>query len=132
MDPFSSQVKKDALLNIATRQAVSDEVADFHLNVENIGEDMRKKIIIKCSKNKDNFQKFVVMGHMILNFASCAKKRKVTIAGKVQEAKVQQDLFGRLLGISLSSQGILDIDEVLFLICISVCSSCSYYIVLVQ
>lgn len=114
LNPFSSQLRPDALLNIATGQAAPDEVAEFLLNAESIGEDMRKNFIQHCSEDKENFQKFVVKRNKILNFASSTKKKKIRIAGKVQEVKLQRDLFGRLLGISLSSQETIDLDKVWF------------------
>lgn len=61
---------------------------------------MRLQMIEECTEDQEKFQKFVVKRNKILNFTSCVKRRKITIAGKVQEVKIQRDLFGRLLGIS--------------------------------
>lgn len=38
------------------------------------------------------------------NFGSCIQQKKIEIGGKPQEVKLQRDLFGRLLGISLDAK----------------------------
>ncbi|GFV95586.1 hypothetical protein TNCV_4575871 [Trichonephila clavipes] len=48
--------------------------------------------------------------HM-LNFAGAPKKKKVTLGNKVIELRMQRDLFGRLIGISMTNK--VDVEKVL-------------------
>ena len=60
MNPFSVNVRKDALFQIATGQSSPQEVEDFLLNIENIGKKMREQMIQNCSENEKNFEKYVI------------------------------------------------------------------------
>ena len=104
MNPFSNEALPHILCNVATGQAATDAVANFLLNVPDTGEVKRNEMISSCYENEENFQKYVIKRNNVLNFASCIKPKKVTIAGKTQEVKLQRDLFGRLLGISLDAK----------------------------
>ena len=46
---------------------------------------------------------------------AASNQKKVTIAGKTQEIKLQRDLFGRILGISLDAK--IDMAKVYHKIC---------------
>lgn len=67
-----------------------------------------------CAKDINGFSKYRITKAKVQNFESIKKKKKVAINGKVQEIKLQRDLFGRLLGISLSCQERMDIEKVIF------------------
>ncbi|OXU26620.1 hypothetical protein TSAR_012112 [Trichomalopsis sarcophagae] len=110
MNPFSYDHSKDMLLNISTGEADPAEIANFLHNIEKIGEDKRKKFI-DCSENENNFSKYKIKHTKILNFEMMSKKEKINVAGKVQEVKLQPDLFGRLLAISLEQD--IDLDKIL-------------------
>ncbi|KAL7290468.1 hypothetical protein TKK_0016156 [Trichogramma kaykai] len=60
-----------------------------------------------------NLQQYVIKRNKILNFSSIVKQKKVNTNGKVQEVKLQRDLFERLFGISLSREENLDIKKIL-------------------
>lgn len=47
----------------------------------------------------------------MFTFADTIKKKKITVAGKVQEVRMQQDLFVHLLGFSLEQK--IDLEKVL-------------------
>lgn len=112
INPFSVAITKDALLNISTGRSVPDEVENFLLNIEVIGENMKKQLIEQCKEDIDSFQKYSIKRNKILNFASTKKKVKIHCTGKVQEVLVQRDLFGRLLGISWGSGERINLQKV--------------------
>lgn len=96
MNPFSSDIPKDMLINISTGEAASEQMTDFLLNIEKIGEEKKKDLIDSCSQDSTNFEKYKIKNTKIVNFASQVKKITKRIAGKVQEVKLQSDVFGRL------------------------------------
>lgn len=104
MNPLSDQVRPEMLCNISTGQAAPVEVANFLLNTEHLGQKQRMEMIAKCSEDEESFKNYVIKRNSILNFASCMKPKKMKIGGKTQEVKLQRDLFGRLLGISLDAK----------------------------
>lgn len=100
MNPFDVNVDEDFLLNIATGKAAKDETAQFLLTVEERGEKLRETFINECLVNPARFEQRIKR-NKILNSPSENVKKKNKIAGKVQEIRMQPDLFGRLLGVSI-------------------------------
>ena len=74
---------------------------------------MRMKMINSCSSKQDQLETYKITKTEIKNFASIVKKKKVRMGDKVTEMKIQKDLFGRLLGISVEKK--IDIAKVCFL-----------------
>ncbi|GFX76189.1 uncharacterized protein TNCV_2144931 [Trichonephila clavipes] len=79
------------------------------LNIEKNGEDLRKQFITECAEDQDRFDKSIK--NQVLNFAGAPKKKKVTLGNKVIKLRMQRDLFGRLLGISMTNK--VDVEKVL-------------------
>lgn len=102
INPFNS-VDSDSnqLYNIATGQAASQEVRDFLLNVEGDGHRLRETFISECAESESRFE-LTIKQNKILNFAASNEKRKVCINNKIQEVRLQRDLFGRMLAISMN------------------------------
>ncbi|GFX34567.1 uncharacterized protein TNCV_3658051 [Trichonephila clavipes] len=48
---------KDSLYNIATAKPVPENVANFLLNIEKNGEDLRKQFITECAEDQNRFDK---------------------------------------------------------------------------
>jgi len=62
---------------------------------------LREKFISNCAIDSNGFEKLVEK-QKILNFSQENIKKKIgTNFGKVQEIRIQKNLFGRMLGISL-------------------------------
>lgn len=104
MNPFSDRVRPEMLCTISTGQAAPVEVANFLLNAEHLGQKQRMEMIEKCSEDEESFKNYVIKRNRMLNFATCIKPKKIEIGGKIQEVKLQRDLFGRLLGICLDAK----------------------------
>ncbi|XP_046481745.2 uncharacterized protein [Neodiprion pinetum] len=51
INPFSAQLPPNQLFNISSGKAASTQVEDFLLNVEKIGDDLRKAFISECSSD---------------------------------------------------------------------------------
>ncbi|GFW70277.1 hypothetical protein TNCV_5131031 [Trichonephila clavipes] len=104
VNPFSLDLSPDQLFNIASGKAASSEVEEFLLNVQEIGEKLRTTFIAECELDSTRFER-AIKKTPIHNFSSLlVKKKSVKIGGKHQEIKLQRDLFGRLLGISMDHQ----------------------------
>lgn len=109
VNPFDSiEMSNDLLYNIKTGRCAPEAVADFLLNVEKTGQELRDKFLSECAQDDRRF-KTVIKQNKIMNFTTCNKKQKITINHKVQEVRMQRDLFGRLLGISM--EGATDIEK---------------------
>ncbi|GBP86801.1 hypothetical protein EVAR_99881_1 [Eumeta japonica] len=50
-NPFDPDLNKDDLYNIATGKSVSEDIADFLLNIEENGDELRKLFITECSED---------------------------------------------------------------------------------
>jgi len=72
---------------------------------------LREKFISNCAIDSSRFEK-PIEKQKILNFSQENIKKKIgTTVGKVQEIRMQRNLFGRMLGISLEKQ--IDVLETL-------------------
>lgn len=111
INPFSQTIPTDQLINISSGKAASNEVKNFLLNLEKIGDQGRHTFITECQTNISRFEKSIKK-IPFKNF-SCdyEKNKKVKIGGKIQEIKIQRDLFGRMLGISIDFN--IDISKIL-------------------
>lgn len=99
------------LINISSGKAASEPVEQFLLNIEKNGEIQRKLFIEECEADINRFEKSIKRTPL-LNFSQdYLKKQKTKIAGKIQEVRVQRDLFGRMLGISMDHK--IDISKIL-------------------
>ncbi|CAH2096461.1 unnamed protein product [Euphydryas editha] len=111
MNPFDSKkLNHDKLYNISTGRCASDSVSNFLLKAEEIGELQRKEFISKCAKDINSFEESLKK-NKIFNFSSSHEKKKVYLVNKTQEVRMQRDLFGRMLGISIEKN--TDIEKVL-------------------
>lgn len=111
INPFSVDVPKDQLVNISSGKSASPPVEEFLLNVEGNGEILRNAFVSECQSNIQRFEK-AIKKTSINNFSKdCEKKKKINVGGKIQEVKIQRDLFGRMLGISMDFK--IDISKIL-------------------
>lgn len=110
LNPFSTELDKGSLYNIKTEKAASNKITDFLVSVLEEGNELRERFIAECSKYPDRFKK-PIKKRMILNFTSATTKKKVKCSNKVQEIKMQRDLFGHLLALSLQHE--VDLAKVL-------------------
>ncbi|GFW80337.1 hypothetical protein TNCV_2944701 [Trichonephila clavipes] len=105
------EVPKDQLINISSERAVLPPVEAFLLNIEKNGDYQRKTFFSECLSDINRFEK-LIKKISIDNFSKdYEKKRKVKVGGKIQEIKIQRDLFGRMLGISMDYN--VDISNIL-------------------
>ncbi|CAH1111428.1 unnamed protein product [Psylliodes chrysocephalus] len=109
-NPFDSSLGRDNLYNIATAKHTATDVAEFLLNIEKNGDILRKQFINECADNEERFDK-PIKKNRVLNFAAAPKTKEFTLGNKVVELRMQRDIFGRMLGISLGHK--VDIEKVL-------------------
>ncbi|GFV68876.1 uncharacterized protein TNCV_1985401 [Trichonephila clavipes] len=53
INPFDESLDKDSLYNIATAKPVPENVANFLLDIEKNGEDLRKQFITECAEDQN-------------------------------------------------------------------------------
>ncbi|GFU08202.1 uncharacterized protein TNCV_3766461 [Trichonephila clavipes] len=103
INPFDESLDKDSLYNIIIAKPVPENLANFLLNIEKNGEVLRKQFITECAEDQNRFDK-PIKKKQVINFAGAPKKKKITLGNKVIELRMQRDLFGRLLGISMTNK----------------------------
>ncbi|KAE9521357.1 hypothetical protein AGLY_018237 [Aphis glycines] len=101
INPFDQTIDPNVLFNILTGKGASTETTNFLLNVQIKGNELWKNLFqIDSSRFEKPIEK-----QKILNFSQENIKKKIsTTVGKVQEIRMQRNLFGRMLGISLEKQ----------------------------
>ncbi|GFY58234.1 hypothetical protein TNIN_74441 [Trichonephila inaurata madagascariensis] len=97
ISPFDTELPKDLLINISSGKAASETVKKFLLNIEEHGKIKRKTFITEFEQDDSRFEKSIKKTQIDNFFIDYAKK----IGGKLLEVRVQKDLFGRILGISI-------------------------------
>lgn len=80
------------------------------LNIFKLGNDQRYQFIAECSTDETRFEK-PIRKNKIHTFTDALKKQKMSVKGNVVKARMQRDLSGHLLRISLETD--LDIEKVL-------------------
>ncbi|KAH9637765.1 hypothetical protein HF086_007794 [Spodoptera exigua] len=105
MNPFDDTIDKDILFNISTGKATSKEVADFLLNVKTAGYQQKLNFISECSSTPARFDK-PIKRNKIYNFASQCMTKVLSTKDKNKKVllKMERDVFGRLLAISLNKK----------------------------
>ena len=109
INPFDPDVPQKSLFNVSSGEAVSQEICDSLLTADVTGNQLREKFINECSLDKDRFE-LPIKKAKVLKFLDAEPKKKIKVAGKVQEIKMQRDLFCRLLGVAVDQK--LDMGEV--------------------
>lgn len=110
MNPFSDDLDKENLFNISTGKSVDENIENFLLKVPENGQKLREMFITECSQDHLRFER-AIKKRKILTFADAIEKKKMNVNGKMIEVRMQRDLFGKLLRISLEKT--LNIDKVL-------------------
>lgn len=112
INPFSADIPQDHLLNISSGKATSETVEKFLLNIEKNGDIRRQAFITECKEDENRFEKSIKKGPLE-NFSVdyVNKKIKTKVGGKVQEVRIQRDLFGRMLSISIDHK--VDMSKIL-------------------
>lgn len=102
---------KNCLYNISTGEAAPEAVENFLLHVEEEGDKQRKNFIENCINEPKNFDQAIISKTKCHTFRNMITKKKVTVCRKEMELRMQRDLFGQLLLISLKKE--LDVDKIL-------------------
>ncbi|GFU98409.1 hypothetical protein TNCV_3652401 [Trichonephila clavipes] len=101
INTFDTEVPKDLLINISSGKEASVTVEKFLLNIEEHGEIKRKTFIAECEQDDSRFKKSIKKTQIDNYSIDHAKKKKNKNWWKTVEVRVQKDLFGRILGISI-------------------------------
>ena len=98
-NPFSE--KKEPLFNISTGKAASNETQKFLLNEREIGKKTMNDYIERCHEDRLSYE-LPIRRQKISTFANDGIKIKRSCKGIIKEIKMERDLFGKLLMISLN------------------------------
>lgn len=110
INPFDPTLDHNKLYNITSGKDAAPEIEEFLLNVEKIGENPRKTFITDCIENPARYS-LPMKRQKVQSFVNAVKKKKVAVSRKVQEVRLQRDLFGRILALSMNKD--IDIKKVL-------------------
>lgn len=102
-NPFSAALLPEHLYQLYKGQSVDNEVYVCLSGVEENGNSQRISFISECCA-EDRFDKAITK-NKIINF-DAKNNRKVRINDKVQEIRIQRDVFGHLLYASLKKKSI--------------------------
>ena len=111
MNPFTSAMEKEHLVNIASGKAAPDETADFLTKVWTISSSVRNCFIRDCNDNPNAYQN-TIKRQKVKNFASKAGGYKVSSKNKsLVSISITRDLFGSNLYYELQAE--VDMEQIL-------------------
>ena len=110
MDPFSNEINKEVLFNIATGKAAPKEIEDFLLNIETIGSIARDKFVNECKEDPKRFEQGIPR-QKLRTFAANGKRFKLNTESKTVAIRMERDLFGSILFLALKKK--VDMSSVL-------------------
>lgn len=103
VNPFDNNIDTNVLFNISTGKAASPAVTDFLLTVKSMGNQQKLTFISECNSVSGRFEK-LISRNQILNFASQCTSKVLVNKDKQAVLKMERDIFGRLLSISLEKK----------------------------
>lgn len=109
-NPFDENRASDELFNLSTGRATKEDTANFLLNAFEYGELQKLQFINECNNDPTRFEK-TIKQNKIQNFAVEATSKIQKSGEKIIHLKMERDIFGRLLALSLKHQ--IDIDTCL-------------------
>ena len=114
-NPFSDDLDKSKLYNLASGCPISDTAAESMLSYEERGktmmDDFKKRISGTHADGKKSFEP--TAKSKCEGFSSSAVKSTITVNGKIHDVIVQRDILGALVAASHKGNSPVDIDEAL-------------------
>ena len=98
INPFSSDLDKEYLVNIETGKVANTDTTTFLLSVASAGNDVRLKFIDEVNERLARFEE-PIKRNKLLTFANEGKK--VDVKTKVTQLKMERNLYGRLLCVAI-------------------------------
>ena len=108
INPFAIDVDKDHLYDIGSGKCASKETKDFLLHVHENGTKLKKAFTSECLKDPNRCEKNITL-QKLHRFASEEQKYKIKANEKLVVVKMERDLSGRILLMSLQHQ--IDVGE---------------------
>lgn len=110
MNPLDEKLGKKCLYNISTGEANPEHIEHFLLNAEEEGNRKREDFILSCINDPNKFKQ-AISRLKCQTFADMTNRKKVIVGRAAMEVRMQRDLFGQLLQISLKKE--IDVGKVL-------------------
>ena len=107
IDPFNIE----SLFNIETGKATSKETCDFMLNITTEGVKQQNSFINKCVSDTNLFNASITRNKLRTFALEGAKVKRKSSKGKLEEVKMEKNLFGKLLCLALQQK--IDLKEIL-------------------
>ena len=115
INPFSTDLERDELYNLASGKPVRDDIADSLLTLEERGSTMMDDFCKRNSSDKDG--KMLFFGPVTRapwkGFVDTGRKAKLTRTNESKDIKVQRDILGLLAAKSQQQTASVNIDEAL-------------------
>ncbi|KAK6168761.1 hypothetical protein SNE40_019944 [Patella caerulea] len=102
-NPFKNNVEQDILINISSGKAASSSTTDFLLNVYENGNKSRDKFISEVIADPSRFDKPIKRSKPSTFASDCTYKKRQK-NGNIVQLKMERDMMGRLLYISLENK----------------------------
>ena len=115
LSPFSPDLDKTKLYNLASGKPLPDDVATHLLSVEERGKllfhDFNNRL---CNEEDTNLLLFDPIKRVPWKgFADAEKKVKIKAKSKAKDVEVQRDILGQLVAISTANKAAVDVDKAL-------------------
>ena len=116
INPFSTNLERDKLYNLASGKPVRDEIADSLLTLEEHGSTMIDDFCKRISSDKDGKMLFFnpTTRAPWKGFVDTGCKAKLMRKNESKDIKVQQDILGLLAAKSQQQRASVNIDEALY------------------
>ena len=111
LNPFNKDANPVRLFNMRTGKSCKKITKDFLLNVQFIGNEVRKSFIQECEENPNRFKERIKKAKSTILQQSPRNKKFEGLKEKMIEAALIRDLFGSIL--CLSRQEKINAAEVL-------------------
>ena len=111
MNPFSEEISKEHLFNIASGKAAKDETKHFLLSIAEMWKETKESFISECVKRPERFEERIAR-IKLQTFANDGKRFKMKgTDNKIIAVSMIRALFGSILFLSLQKQ--IDMAEIL-------------------
>ncbi|XP_055307994.1 uncharacterized protein LOC129572103 [Sitodiplosis mosellana] len=103
INPFDEDINPLKLFNLASGQAATSEVAEFLINAETSGLKQMETFMNECRETGMRFER-PIKRNVIRNFASESIKSMNSTHKRVDEAKIERNILGKILCLALDNE----------------------------
>ena len=115
INPFSDDIEKDKLYNLASGCPISDDAAECMLSYEKRGKGMMEEFRTRINGSHETNKKLFdpIKKSKWIGFSTNSIKSTVKINGKIRDVIVQRDILGTLVACSHEGNSPVDLNKAL-------------------